>query len=188
MADQQLALPIRTEADGLDQRVQVKIVDKTAPGTQQMAVDLDSNAHVEVHGNAPDGTDRVVALDTLGRTRVVVEEDSDGAAVHDYKTDAAVAAAASANHDYAVTATKTLHLKRARATASGKLKLELQVGPVGGPFVTKAVGFNSVANPDINIDFPEPIRVAAPNVVRLIRTNRDNQAMDLYSTINGEER
>lgn len=66
MADINSALPIRSEADGADQRVQVKVVDKTSPGTQQMTVDTDSNAHVESHGNDPAGVDRVMRLSELG--------------------------------------------------------------------------------------------------------------------------
>lgn len=66
MADVELGLPVRSEADGTDARVQVKIVDKTSPGSQQMTVDTDSNAHVETHGNDPTGVDRVVRLSELG--------------------------------------------------------------------------------------------------------------------------
>lgn len=66
MADINSALPIRSEADGADQRVQVKVVDKTNPGTQQMIVDTDSNAHVEMHGNDPAGVDRVLRLSEIG--------------------------------------------------------------------------------------------------------------------------
>lgn len=60
------SLPIRSEADGADQRVQVKIVDASNPNTQQMIVDADSNAHVEMHGNNPAGTDVVVRLSEEG--------------------------------------------------------------------------------------------------------------------------
>jgi hypothetical protein len=60
------SLPVRSEADGLDSRVQVKVVDKSNPGTQQMTVDSDSNAHVEMHGNNPSGTDTVVRLSQQG--------------------------------------------------------------------------------------------------------------------------
>lgn len=60
------SLPIRSEADGADQRVQVKVVDATNPSTQQMIVDADSNAHVEMHGNNPAGTDTVMRLSEEG--------------------------------------------------------------------------------------------------------------------------
>lgn len=64
--DYNSSLPVRSEADGIDARVQVKIVDKTAPGTQQMTVDTDSNAHVEMHGNDPAGVDRVARTSEAG--------------------------------------------------------------------------------------------------------------------------
>lgn len=66
MADINSALPVRSEADGADQRVQVKVVDATSPGAQQMIVDTDSNAHVESHGNDPAGVDRVMRLSERG--------------------------------------------------------------------------------------------------------------------------
>lgn len=68
MSDINSALPIRSEADGSDSRVQVKIVDKSSPDAQQMTVDADSNAHVENHGNNPAGVDVVQTLTEEGRT------------------------------------------------------------------------------------------------------------------------
>lgn len=64
--DYKSSTPVRSEADGQDARVQVKIVDKTNPGTQQMIVDTDSNAHVEMHGNDSAGVDRVMRLSEEG--------------------------------------------------------------------------------------------------------------------------
>jgi hypothetical protein len=58
MADYNSSLPVRSEAD-VDERVQVKIVDTSTP-SQQMTVDTDNNAHVEMHGNDPSGTDTVL--------------------------------------------------------------------------------------------------------------------------------
>lgn len=68
MSDYNSGLPIRSEADGLDERVQTKIVDSNNPDTQQMEVDTDNNAHVEAHGNDPAGLDRVVRLSEEGHT------------------------------------------------------------------------------------------------------------------------
>lgn len=64
MADVKNPLPIHTEADA-DKRVQVKVVDATTV-SQQMIVDTDSNAHVEVHGNNPAGGDETLRLSELG--------------------------------------------------------------------------------------------------------------------------
>lgn len=66
MSDYASSLPIRSEADGADERVHVKIVDKDNPDTQQAIVDSDSNVHVELHGNDPAGADRVLRLSELG--------------------------------------------------------------------------------------------------------------------------
>jgi hypothetical protein len=112
-----------------------------------------------------------------------------GTSVNDYNTAAALAAAGTSNHDYTVTALKTLHLGQIHAAASGKLKIEVQVesGVATGSFATKFVGFNSTANPDVDLSLAAPIQVAAGVRVRVIRTNNDKAAMDVYSTISGHE-
>lgn len=70
MSDYNSALPIRSEADGADERVQVKVVDSTNPDTQQMVVDTDGNAHAEAHGNDPAGVDRVLRTSEQGHANV----------------------------------------------------------------------------------------------------------------------
>lgn len=74
MSDQNTSLPVRTEAD-VDERLQSKIIDYTDP-TKGMQVDSDKNAHVEMHGNDPLGTDKVVALSESGN--VVLDGVYDG--------------------------------------------------------------------------------------------------------------
>lgn len=257
MADQNTGLPIRSQADGTDERVHVKIVDGTnSPAVNQVEVDADNNLHVEMHGNDPAGTDRVVRTSELGaltpdglydaadntkpgntgliaNTRDVAPSDStqterltsiqngagdvraldislhdengeaftasnplpvtwvdsEGAEINNYLTSVAVAAAASVNHDYTVTAATTLKLSQIWAAASGKMKILVQVetGVASGVFTTHFAGFNSTANPNIEIPIGENISVAAGVRVRVIRTNLDNQAQDLYSTISGHE-
>ena len=46
MADVDSQLPVRSVQD-VDERLQTKIVDATNPGSQQMEVDTDSDAHVK---------------------------------------------------------------------------------------------------------------------------------------------
>lgn len=59
--------PIRSEADGADEKVIVKIIDGQTGGSNQMTVDSDQNAHVEMHGNQPTtGTDIVLRLSEQG--------------------------------------------------------------------------------------------------------------------------
>jgi hypothetical protein len=65
MSDYNSGLPVRTEADGTDERLHAKIVDGADP-TKRMTVDSDLNAHVEIHGNSPTGADKVVRTSELG--------------------------------------------------------------------------------------------------------------------------
>lgn len=68
MSDYKSGLPIRSEADGTDEKVIVKIVDGQSGGTNQMQIDSDKNAHVEIHGNQPTtGTDIALLLSETGR-------------------------------------------------------------------------------------------------------------------------
>lgn len=69
MGDQNTGLPIRSEADGADERVHVKVVDGVLP-SQRMAVDSDLNAHVEVHGNDPAGADHALRMSEQGSASV----------------------------------------------------------------------------------------------------------------------
>ncbi len=256
MADQATSLPIRSEADGTDERVQTKIVDSSNPDTQQMEVDTDNNAHVEVHGNrADDAADVALLLSEEGRANgrgdyevddnsepntsgliahtrsathddtqllqrptavpgesdsicldislhdqsgnaydennplFVVAGDDPATEVLDYDTAAAIAKNASDNHDYTVTAATTFKGTRIWATASGKMKIEIQLetAAASGVFNTVYVGFNSTANPNIDIQLDKIPQQVAGAIVRIIRTNLDNQAQDLYSTIAGLE-
>lgn len=109
--------------------------------------------------------------------------DGAGTEINNYDTQANLAGGASDNHDYTVPGGNDFLLKRVLATASGKLKIEVQVD-TGSGFNTIAVGFNSTATPNIELNFG-PVQLAPTNVVRVIRTNRDNQSQDVYSTIIG---
>lgn len=60
MSDFASSLPVRSEADGVDAKVIVKVIDGSTGGVNQLQIDTDKNAHVEMHGNKPDGTTDVV--------------------------------------------------------------------------------------------------------------------------------
>jgi len=113
---------------------------------------------------------------------VVVSNNIPGTGILDYNTAAAVAKDATSSHTYTVTAAKTFRGLKFWASASGKMKVEVQIAGV-----SKFVGFNSTANPNIEIDLKSEIEVAAAATVVIIRTNLDNGAQDLYSTIQGVE-
>jgi len=88
------------------------------------------------------------------------------------------------NHDYTVVT--SMSLKSVECAASGGCKFELQVGPLA-TLVTKWVGFVPKAGGVISAHFDPPIvvPVTSTGTVRLIRTNREGVAQDLYSTIIG---
>jgi len=120
---------------------------------------------------------------------VVISANNPGTEINDYNTASAIAAGATSNHDYTVTALKTLLLTQIEATSSGRMKIEVQIetGVASGVFNTRFVQFSSTAETNMSIHLDAPITVAAGVRVRVIRTNRDNQAQDLYSTISGQE-
>jgi hypothetical protein len=104
--------------------------------------------------------------------------------VNDFNTGAAVAAAGTSNHDYTVVT--AMKLKSVICSASGKCKFTVQVGPVAS-LVTKAVAFVTPTDPTVELFFDPPIEIptTSTGTVRVIRTNRENQAQDVYSTIIG---
>jgi hypothetical protein len=167
-------------------------------GTNSQSYTAAGEAKISVTQPLPAGTNNI------GKVSI---QDSSGAAIStsnplpvsfatsttgdiaDYNTAAAVAAAATSNHTYTVTAGKTLQLTQIEASASGKAKIEVQVetGVSTNTYTTKFVQFNSTATPNMTIQISKAIAVAAGVRVRIIRTNKDNQAQDLYSTIVGVE-
>lgn len=66
MSEKVMGQPVRSAKDGLDQTVIVKLTDGTTGTVNQMTVDADKNAHVEMHGNDPAGLDRVARMSETG--------------------------------------------------------------------------------------------------------------------------
>lgn len=112
-----------------------------------------------------------------------------GISINNYNTAAALAAAGTSNHIYTVTTSKTFEGKKIHASASGKLKIEVQTSPDGSTYSTLFVGFNSTATPNIDIDLDQLVFLSSGtgSTVRVIRTNLDLLAQDVYSTICGVE-
>lgn len=103
--------------------------------------------------------------------------------VNSYST-ATIAGGATSNHDYTVTT--GMKLKSIEFACSGSMKVEVLVGPVAS-LVSKAVSFIPSAGGGNRIVFDPPIEVptTSTGTVRVIRTNRNNQSADVYSTILG---
>lgn len=150
-----------------------------------VATDLDIRdlSHTQDSVKIGDGTD-FLAINSDGSINVIQQEDS-GTEVVDFNTAAALASAATSNHDLVFATASKLY--QVLASASGKLKIEVQVetGAATGVFVTKAVAFNSTATPNIDINLSKYAAIPLGAKVRIIRTNKDNQSQDVYSTIVG---
>jgi hypothetical protein len=107
--------------------------------------------------------------------------------IHNYST-ATPAGDAASNHDYTVTGT-TFLLQSVILSCSGAMKVEIQTGPVA-TLVTKAVAFLNARQGDtkqVFFDPPIEVPVTSTGTVRVIRTNRNSSATDVYSTIIGSD-
>lgn len=134
-----------------------------------------------------DGTD-TLAVNTDGSINVNIVSAAISGEVHDYDTASAVASDSTSNHDYTVTGT-TFLLKSVIVSGSGNVKFEIQTGPLAS-LATVAVGFLTGRQGDtkqVFFDPPIEVPVASTGTVRIIRTNRQGSATDLYSTIIGQE-
>ena len=132
-----------------------------------------------------DGTD-TLAVNTDGSINVNIVNSTITGEIHDYNTASAVAADATSNHDYTV-ANTTFLLKSVIVSGSGNVKFEIQTGPLAS-LATVAVGFLTGRQGDTKQVFFDPaieVPVTSTGTVRLIRTNRQGAATDLYSTIVG---
>ena len=175
-----VALPVGSNTIG-----KVYITD----GVEDVAVDINNNLQVNL--NAVGVTAVPISANALANSLtnpiyVKLTEQTQAGEVHDYDTAVDVAKDGTDNHDYTVSSGATLLLNRVLFSASGAMKVTVQVGPVGS-LTTVAVGFTSSANPMDRIVFDPPVEITSGDIVRVARFNRDNQAMDVYSTIMGSE-
>ena len=134
-------LPVMTKGDA-NEKTQSKIVDFTTP-TQGMEVDSDKNAHVEVHGNKPAGSDVVLTLSETGR----VNPDGDYDGTNNTKPGSIGVVA----HDRGATIDETSQNKRVTAVAGGSNSVCMDVAisdKSGNPF--------SMANPLPVVEAEDP--------------------------------
>ena len=154
------------------------------PGSAQQVIRQTGESNSTVHAadvsmHQSDGA----AITSLNPLPVVMLESGAGTEINDYDTTVDVAADATDDHVY--TAAGLFLLKKIWASASGKMKIEVQIDPDGvSGYATVCVGFNSVANPNIDPTFA-PVQLATGGLVKIIRTNLDKSALDVYSTIIG---
>lgn len=184
--------------DGTDTALITAAGELNVIATAQPGIDIGdvtvNNAAGAAAVNIQDGgnsltVDGTVAATQSGTWSVTSSFIPTGTAINDYNLGSAVAAAATSNHDYTVTAAKTLYLNEIEASGSGKMKIEVQTetGSGTGVFNTKFVQFNSTAAPNMSIAIRNAVSVVAGAKVRIIRTNLDGSAQNLYSSICGQE-
>jgi len=151
-------------------------------------LDIRDLTHVSDSVKVGDGTD-LLAVNTDGSINVnVVDTVVETGEIHDYDTAAAVASDSTSDHDYTV-ANTTMLLKSVIVSGSGNIKFEVQVGPVAS-LATVAVGFLTGRQGDTKQIFFDPaieVPVTSTGTVRVIRTNRQGAATDVYSTIIGRD-
>lgn len=171
-----------------------KLLTRIVGATDANRWDVDSSGHGQIDIAAVSVTALPVSKDSSANSETnplfvqVVSGVVSGIEVVDYDTTASVAVDATDNHDYTVTASSTLKVQCCFGSASGAQKIEIQGGPVAS-LVSKAVQFTSVAQPNWFVDFKGLFEIpdTSTGTLRIIRTNRDEGAMDVYSTIIGTE-
>jgi hypothetical protein len=128
-------------------------------------------------------------VSTINPVPVTVVSTVPGSPVQDYASGVAVAVASSSTHDYTVSALKSLNLSRIWASSSGKIKVlvSYETAAASGIFNTKFVGFNSTSSPNVDIAIISPFQQVTGAKIRVIITNLDKAAEDVYSTIEGTE-
>jgi hypothetical protein len=140
---------------------------------------LNANANIQVSDTDVSASNPVPVT--------IVDPATTSSEVNDYDTAAAVAGSGTDNHDYTVVNT-TFLLRSIIFASSGAGKVEVQVGPLAS-LVSKAVAFVPKQGGHVQLDFNPAIEVpvTSTGTVRLIRTNREGSAQDLYSTIIGND-
>ena len=206
---------ITVDATDLDIRDLTHVSDsvKVGDGTDFLAIDASGNIGVTDAGGSltVDGTVTVTATDldirdlTLAADAVKVSGNSTANGptnpiyvqtvdigilsneVHNYNTASSIGSDATSNHDYTVAGT-TFLLKQVIVSSSGGSKVEVQTGPVAS-LASIAVGFIPKEGGTLIIPIvpPREVPVTSTGTVRLIRTNRQGAAQDLYSTIMGND-
>jgi len=81
-------------------------------------------------------------------------------------------------------ATGNFKLSAIEVSAAGSVKIEIKVGTPSSE-TTRLVAFTSASRPIVYLDFKEEIQLTSGQRIQISRTNRENYAMDIYSTVLG---
>ena len=176
----------------LDRKQLGVLVDATVD-SQRLAINASGRAAIDLEEHSLTSANALpISRDNAANSEanpifVQAAQGVSGTEVQDFNQGVAVAADATSNHDVTV-ANTTFLLKQVHFASSGGIKVEIQVGPVL-TLVTKAVGFINRQGGTEIIEFNPPIEVpvTGTGTIRVIRTNRQGAAMDVYSTIVGND-
>ncbi len=119
---------------------------------------------------------------------VYITSSSPGTLVNSYYTSVNVAAGASVNLTYTIPAGKTFSAYKFWMSGSGKIRGDIESSPDGSTYSTYWTGFNSTANPNIDINLDQPAEFqdsGSGSTIRFVITNKDLAAFDVFATLTG---
>jgi hypothetical protein len=147
--------------------------------------DLDSLAGNAIDlgaGNAGSATQRVIIASDQPAIPVDISGSSDKTNVVDFDQSTATAAAATKSHSF--TPAANTYFTGFSASGSGQARMEVKWG-VTASETTKNVQFSTKGNLNMKFELSDPVLLTSSDTVIIEVTNTDNQAQDLYSTIEG---
>ena len=159
------------------------VIDETSQNQRPTAVDGENDkVALDVaisHTNGDDITEE--------NPLPMYQTESPGDEVDEYDNAVDVAEDATVYHTYTVSAAKTLKAIEAEDSSTGFAILQLQVetGVGAGTYNTVMTKPNSVSNPSVEFKYVK--RVATGIIVRVCKTNCDEDDTDLHSQIRGIE-
>jgi hypothetical protein len=119
---------------------------------------------------------------------VYVTSASPGTLVNYYQTSVNVAAGSSVNLTYTIPAGKTFSAYKFWSSGSGKIRVDVEASPDGTTYSTYWTGFNSTAQPNVDINLTQPAEFqdsGTGSTIRIVITNKDLAAFDVFATITG---
>jgi len=167
----------------------------TLTAAQQAALQLDVNGNLKVDlaTALPSGTNAIgsvlanlqvasAPVTSSNPVPVTISSSSSGTAVQSFTDLSSIAVGSTATATYTVAASHTFNLQHLFISSSGKIKAVVSAS--GSTIFT---GFNSTANPNIDITVVTAPLVAAAGTVTVAVTNLDLSAADAYVTIEGNQ-
>jgi hypothetical protein len=167
-----------TDLDIRDLAFATDKVDVTGSEVSLSSTTLAALENITVSASDLDIRNLVFATDKVDVSGSSISIVAAGTSVADFNTVASVASGASSTHTY--TATGNFFLTQIEASGSGKMKIVVSVN--GTPKFTQ---FSSTAETNMSIELQNPLPITSGQTIIVVRTNRDNQAQDVYSTICG---